>query len=168
MNQESFRRELGQTLMLVAADFQRRLDADLRARGISGVGARHRSVFLFLGRNGASRAVDLAAAAGIRPQSMMKVVHELEAMGLVERRQDPADSRAKLIDFTARGRTFIGELSRSTETVWHQYEALIGSGKLVATVENLCKLLQTGKGAAIDGKEENSPCDKRQKSVASR
>ncbi|MEZ5568064.1 MAG: MarR family winged helix-turn-helix transcriptional regulator [Halioglobus sp.] len=135
------RSEIGQTLMLLTRDFQRRLDADLKARGVQGIGARHRDVFLFLGRNGASRAVDLAQSAGIRPQSMMKIVHELEALGMLERRVDPADSRAKLIDFTQQGREFIRELSRSTETVWRQYVALLGEAEALRTFNNLNRLL---------------------------
>jgi DNA-binding MarR family transcriptional regulator len=148
MPKESQRRqELGQTLMLIAMDFQQRLDSDLDRRCVPGIGARHRAVFLFLGRNGASRAVDLAEAAGIRPQSMMKIVHELESLGLVERREDPTDSRAKLIDFTARGRKLIAELSRSTETVWQQYARILGSNALEQTVQHLNTLLQAGEKA---------------------
>jgi MarR family transcriptional regulator for hemolysin len=135
---------LGQTLMLMARDFQQRLDNDLRARGVAGIGARHRAIFLFLGRNGASRAVDLADAANIRPQSMMKIVHELESLGLIERRADPTDSRAKLIDFTARGRELIAELSHSTETVWQQYADILGKNALEATVQHLNTILQAG------------------------
>ena len=135
---------LGQTLMLVASDFQRRLDRDLHARGVRGVGARHRAVFLYLGRNGASRAVDLAEAAGIRPQSMMKIVHELEGLGLVERREDPADSRAKRIDFTATGLALIDELSRSTHAVWQQYADILGDDVLLETIRNLDTLLKEG------------------------
>lgn len=138
------RQALGQTLMLMARDFQQRLDKDLEARGVQGVGARHRAIFLFLGRNGASRAVDLAEAASIRPQSMMKIVHELESLGLVERREDPTDSRAKLIDFTVRGRDLIVELSRSTETVWQQYADILGGNVLEQTVNNLNTLLLAG------------------------
>ena len=138
------RQEIGQVLLLITRDFQQRLNDDLRRRGVEGIGSRHRAVFLFLGRNGASRAVDLAEAAGIRPQSMMKIVHELEAIGLVERRQDPADSRAKLIDFTTRGREFIAELSQSTETVWRQYAAILGAKALEQTFEQLNTLLQAG------------------------
>lgn len=135
---------LGQTLMLMARDFQRRLDRDLHVRDIRGIGARHRAVFLYLGRNGASRAVDLAEAAGIRPQSMMKIVHELESLGLVERREDPADSRAKLIDFTAEGHALIAELSRSTQAVWQQYADILGKAALQETIRNLNTLLQAG------------------------
>ncbi len=142
--QQQLQQGLGQTLMLVARDFQRRLDRDLDIRGVPGISARHRAIFLFLGRNGASRAVDLANAAGIRPQSMMKIVHELESLGLVERREDPTDSRAKLIDFTARGFALIDELSRSTETVWQQYADILGTDNLQQTVVNLNTLLQAG------------------------
>ena len=130
--------------MLAARDFQHRLDRDLADRGIQGIGARHRAIFLFLGRNGASRAVDLADAAGIRPQSMMKIVHELESLGLVERRADPSDSRAKLIDFTPEGHKLIEELSRSTETVWQQYAEILGTVRLQQTVDSLNTLIPTG------------------------
>lgn len=133
--------EIGQTLMLMGRDFQRRLDRDLKSRGVQGIGGRHRAVFLFLGRNGASRAVDLAEAANIRPQSMMKIVHELEALGLVQRCADPTDSRAKLIDFTADGRALIAELSKSTEIVWQQYASVLGQRAMETTIKNLNSLL---------------------------
>lgn len=138
------RQLLGQTLMLVARDFQARLDRDLQRRGVQGIGARHRSIFLFLGRNGPSRAVDLARAADIRPQSMMKIVHELESVGLVERHVDPADSRAKLIGFTDSGRQLISELSQSTETVWQEYAAILGPDELERAMQQLNKLVQAG------------------------
>ena len=143
-NKRPPRQEIGQVLMLAGSDFQRRLDRDLHLRGVSGIGARHRSVFLFLGRNGASRAVDLAQAAGIRPQSMMKIVHELEGLKLLERRVDPCDSRAKLIDFTPLGLQLITELSRSTETVWQQYADILGEDALQQTFQHLNTLLQAG------------------------
>jgi DNA-binding MarR family transcriptional regulator len=127
--------------MLAASDFQTRLDADLRSRGIEGIRNRHRAVFLHLGRFGPSRSVDLAQAAGIRPQSMMVIIHELEQMGLIERRPDPADSRAKLIDFTAAGQRFITELGHSTENVWEQYAAALGTPALVSTIASLQKIL---------------------------
>jgi DNA-binding MarR family transcriptional regulator len=138
--------QIGQTLMLAARDFQRRLDQDLRSRGVKGVGSRHREVFLHLGQNGASRSVDLAHAAGIRPQSMMAIVHELEELQLVERRPDPSDSRAKLIDFTAQGRAFIAELTRSTEIVWQQYAEVVGTVRLQATISGLQALLEPTRG----------------------
>lgn len=133
--------ELGQILMLASADFQRRLDADLAERGCAGIRSRHRAVFLHLGRFGPSRAVDLAEAAGIRPQSMTKIVQELEQLGLVRRRPDPGDSRAKLVEFTGSGLHRVAELSQSTAAVWGQYEGLLGGRKLLTTFRSLKTLL---------------------------
>lgn len=133
--------ELGHTLMLMLEDFQRRLDEDLHKRGVRGVRSRHRAVFIHLDRHGASRSVELAAAAGIRPQSMMKIVHELEQLDLVSRCLDPTDSRAKLIEFTPAGQAFIEELSRSTETVWEQYAQVLGENEMERTINALATLL---------------------------
>lgn len=139
LKQEKY--ELGQTLMMALKDFQRRLDADLKRRGVSGIRARHRAIFMHLDRFGASRSVDLAAAAGIRPQSMMKIVHELEELNLVTRRGDPRDSRAKLIEFTRAGQDLIEELTRSTEVVWEQYAEILGETELDHTLDSLRQLL---------------------------
>jgi DNA-binding MarR family transcriptional regulator len=136
------KQEIGQVLMMMAMDFQQRLDDDLHSRGIEGVRARHRAVFLHLGRFGPSRSVDLALAAGIRPQSMMVIIHELEELGLIERRPDPGDSRAKLIDFTDTGRDFIAQLGRSTEMVWDQYSQLLSEQRLESTFDALRLLLE--------------------------
>jgi len=136
--------ELGQTLMLALTNFQQRLDAELAKRGFPGIRQRHRAVFIHLNLHGASRSVDLASAAGIRPQSMMKIVHELEELGLVSRKEDPADSRAKLIEFTAAGRALIDQLTRSTEVVWDQYCELLGEAELDRTLGALRRLLDAG------------------------
>jgi len=132
---------LGQTLFMLQQDFQRRLDADLAEHGFEGIRSRHRVVFMHLARHGASRSVDLAAAAGIRAQSMMKIVHELETLGLVKRREDPDDSRAKLIEFTTRGQAHIEVLTQATEAVWNQYAQLIGHSELNKSFNTLTQLL---------------------------
>jgi DNA-binding MarR family transcriptional regulator len=134
--------ELGMVLMLLTQDFQRRLDADLAARGVPGIGARHRRLFLHLSRHGTSRSVDLAAEAGVTPQSMMKIVHELEQLGLVRRSPDPQDSRAKRIALTPAGRGLVRELTRSTQTVWAQYAALDGETFLNTTFQGMQRLLE--------------------------
>ena len=148
MTQRKF--ELGQTLMQVLEDFQRRLDADLKARNVRGIRHRHRAVFMHLDRFGESRSVDLALAAGIRPQSMMKIVHDLEQMGLVRRKPDPADSRAKLVGFTAQGQKLIEELAVSTEEVWRQYASLLGETQLETSIAGLNRLLSLSEEGESD------------------
>lgn len=133
--------EVGRLLMLVLQDFYQRLAADLERRGIAGIPTRQRAVFLHLERFGPSRSVDLAEAAGIRPQSMMAIINEMEQAKLVVRRADPSDSRAKLIHFTDKGKRFIAQLTRSTATVWAQYAELAGEAQLTQTFSGL-KALQ--------------------------
>jgi DNA-binding MarR family transcriptional regulator len=140
------RREIGQLLMRLTQDFQHRLDADLARRGVEGIGRRHRRVFLHLSRNGPCRSVDLASAAGIRPQSMMTIVHELEELGFVHRSADPGDSRAKRIALTAAGRRLVAELARSTETVWRQYAGLAGEPLLRRLGADIQALLEATEG----------------------
>lgn len=141
--------ELGQLLMLALQDFQRRLDSDLEGCGFPGIRYRHRALFMHLDRHGASRSVDLAEAAGIRPQSMMKIVHELEGLGLICRRADPADSRAKLIEFTTAGQRIIEQLTKSTERVWAQYAGLVGEKELDRLMQSLDTLVTLGRDGDI-------------------
>jgi DNA-binding MarR family transcriptional regulator len=63
----------------------------------------HNWVFGFLGWEGA-RASDLAAKAGITRQSMGEVIRDLVDLGIVEMTPDPSDRRAKLVNYTERGR----------------------------------------------------------------
>ncbi|AZM62565.1 MULTISPECIES: MarR family winged helix-turn-helix transcriptional regulator [unclassified Streptomyces] len=62
------------------------------------------SVLRRLDRNGPASASELAAAEGVRPQSMAKTVLALEAAGLVSRSPDPEDGRRQVVSLTDRGR----------------------------------------------------------------
>jgi DNA-binding MarR family transcriptional regulator len=58
-----------------------------------------------LDRDGAQTASALAAAEGVRPQSMAQTIAELESEGLVRRQPDPHDGRQSLVRLTREGRT---------------------------------------------------------------
>ncbi|MYS20079.1 DNA-binding transcriptional regulator, MarR family [Streptomyces sp. DvalAA-14] len=57
-----------------------------------------------LGRQGAVSTSDLAAAEGVRPQSMAASLTVLDQHGLIERRPDPLDGRRQLVSLTGAGR----------------------------------------------------------------
>jgi len=52
---------------------------------------------------GGIRLTDLAARAGMTKQAMAELVAEIERRGYLQRTTDPADRRAKIIEFTGKG-----------------------------------------------------------------
>jgi DNA-binding MarR family transcriptional regulator len=76
--------------------------ARLAEAGYDDLHPRHGSVLAFLDEDGI-RATELARLSGRHKQVIGRLVDELEQLGYVERRPDPADRRAKLIYPTERG-----------------------------------------------------------------
>ena len=70
-----------------------------------------------LSHHGALRLSDLSVRLHIAPRSATEVVDTLEAQGLVERRPDPRDRRATLVELTRQGTGVLGAIraARGTE-----------------------------------------------------
>jgi DNA-binding MarR family transcriptional regulator len=81
---------------------QNELFSTLAARGFDDLHPRHGAVMAYLEVAGV-RATELARLSGQHKQVVGTVIDELEALGYVERRPDPADRRAKLVCPTERG-----------------------------------------------------------------
>ncbi len=95
----------GQLLFAV----QEELFATLADQGHPGLRPQTGLVLAYLDAEG-SRATELARRCGQHKQVVGKVIDELEALGYVERRPDPADRRAKLVVPTPRG---LDQMARS-------------------------------------------------------
>jgi len=96
------------------------LVARFQAEGYGDLRVAHGSVFAFLPPGG-TRLTELARRARMTKQSMGELVRELETLGYVARHPDPADRRAKVVVFTARGEraNALGiETIVETERVW--------------------------------------------------
>ena len=74
----------------------------LAAGGYADLHPRHSAVLAYLDEDGV-RATELARLTGRPKQIVGRLVDELEQLGYVERRPDPADRRAKLVVPTERG-----------------------------------------------------------------
>jgi DNA-binding MarR family transcriptional regulator len=107
---------------MVAARLHRATQVDCIARlnkaGYTDLRMRHLALLEGLPREGA-RVTTLASQTGMSKQSMGELIDEIEANGYIERRNDPADRRARLIVFTAKGQrayeeafTVLGEMER--------------------------------------------------------
>ena len=64
-----------------------------------------------LSHHGAKRLSDLSGRLHIAPRSATEVVDALESRGLVERRPDPSDRRATLVELTAHGTSVLDAIS---------------------------------------------------------
>jgi DNA-binding MarR family transcriptional regulator len=88
-----------------------------------------RYVHLTLMRNmnvGGTRLTELAARAGMTKQAMGQIVDQCEALGVVTRRPDPRDKRARLIAFTARGRALLDVAHRGIAAAETEMEQAVG------------------------------------------
>ncbi|HEY3464659.1 MAG TPA: MarR family transcriptional regulator [Amycolatopsis sp.] len=81
---------------------QEELFAKLAAEGFDDLHPRHGAVLAYIDKGGV-RATELSRLSGQHKQVIGKLVDELEELGYVERRPDPADRRAKLVCPTERG-----------------------------------------------------------------
>jgi DNA-binding MarR family transcriptional regulator len=99
--------DLGVLASRLLLSLQDELVERLAAAGFGDLQPRHEAVLAYLDADGV-RATELARLSGRHKQIVGRIVDELEELGYVERRPDPADRRAKLILPTERGLQLIG------------------------------------------------------------
>lgn len=92
----------------------------------------------------AMRQKELAASLSLDSSSVVRLLDALEAAGLIERREDGADRRAKAIFLTRLGRATVAKVERVARQV--RGDALMGlSGNEIATashvLEHVCRML---------------------------
>src|SRR5262245_60242896 len=98
----SQRLHIGQLLVQLTRLFQTELFERLIEAGLSEARVPHTHVTAYIKADG-SRLTDLAAQARMTLPAMSELVDDLQRLGIVERRPDPRDGRAKLICLTDAG-----------------------------------------------------------------
>jgi DNA-binding MarR family transcriptional regulator len=106
---------------------------------------------------GGTRLTDLAALAGMTRPSMAELVDELEADGLLTRRPDPTDRRAKLVTLTPRGWDAIAIGRAIIQQIESDYARRIGSERFEEMCWALQDLLDDLNGAPVRGAERPEP-----------
>jgi DNA-binding MarR family transcriptional regulator len=98
-----------------------------------------------------TRLTDLAAWAGMTRPSMAELVDELEADGLLERRPDPSDGRAKLVVLTSAGWHAIRTGRAIIAGIEADYARRIGAERFEVMCQALQDLLDDLNGAPVRG-----------------
>ncbi|RNI24728.1 MarR family winged helix-turn-helix transcriptional regulator [Flexivirga caeni] len=99
------------------------------------------AVLLRLDKDGPSSTTLLAAAEGVRSQSMTVTLNGLEAKGLIERRPDPADGRRAIVTLSDAGRDQVRE-GRELRHLWlaQALDARLAPEQLVAVNDSITLL----------------------------
>ena len=87
---------------------------------------------------------DIAAALFLDSSSVVRVLGNLEAAGLIERGANEADRRAKAIVITASGRALVGRLERTSEDLERELLAGLPQADIAATrrtLDHICQIL---------------------------
>jgi DNA-binding MarR family transcriptional regulator len=120
---------IGRLLLRAQRDFDAELNARLRERGYPDVRLAHSALFAQIDPEG-TRSSELAERAGITKQGMGQLVADLEKKGYVERVEDPADGRAKLVRLTNKGRRHVRDAREIIGEIEEAYALRLGEGRL--------------------------------------
>src|SRR5438445_12047580 len=91
-----------------------RLSRRLRKHALAGLTPTQLAALATVERSGPMRLGDLAAAEGIAPSTLTRLVTALEESGYVRRHADPSDARASTLAITPRGRDTLERLRTQT------------------------------------------------------
>lgn len=131
---------VGQLLVRLLGQFRAELFAPAAERGYLDLREPHLHIFGNLGVDGV-RLTELAARAQLSLATTSELVSDLEKLGYLERRPDPADGRAKLIFPTRRGRQALDDAGDRVAQIEQHWAQLLGPARFADTCRALQQLL---------------------------
>jgi DNA-binding MarR family transcriptional regulator len=137
----SQRLHIGQLLVQLTRLFQTELFGRLVAAGLTDARVPHTHVTAYIKADG-SRLTELAAEARMTLPAMSELVDDLQRLGVVERRPDPRDRRAKLICLTDAGWEAMRTARRVIADIEADYAHRVGPERFEAAARTLDALLR--------------------------
>jgi DNA-binding MarR family transcriptional regulator len=119
---------LGALLRVCWQEVRHRILRDLVAGGFGDIGAAHLAVLQYPSPRG-MRVTELAERAGMSRQAMTYLIVELEQRSYLDRRPDPSDGRASLVDLTERGERAITAIRASVRRLEGEWEGQLGRSR---------------------------------------
>jgi DNA-binding MarR family transcriptional regulator len=133
------RQAVGQLLARLLREFRHDLAAPRAEAGFGDIRDPHMQIFGNV-RMGGVRLTELADRAQLSLAATSELVNDLEEMGYLVRRPDPADGRAKLIDLTERGRDAMFAAGHRVADIEQRWSKLVGTkdfGHMCRTMQRL-------------------------------
>jgi DNA-binding MarR family transcriptional regulator len=133
------RQAVGQLLARLLREFRHDLAAPRAEAGFGDIRDPHMQIFGNV-RMGGVRLTELADRAQLSLAATSELVNDLEQMGYLIRRPDPADGRAKLIDLTKRGADAMSAAGQRVADIERRWSKLVGAkdfGHMCRTMQHL-------------------------------
>lgn len=138
-------------LLRLARIYRREVNRGLAAHGLSD--ARALPVLHIARAGGGLRQGALAEELGVEGPSLVRILDQLCAAGLVERRDDPTDGRAKTLHLTPEGTALSVVVEDAVQELRSRLLAVVGDEDLAITLRTLAAFEAVLDGAAAsDGK----------------
>jgi len=133
-----------------------RLSRRLRKHELAGLTPTQLAALATVERSGPMRLGDLAAAEGIAPSTLTRLVTALEESGYVRRYADPSDARASTLAITSRGHDTLEQLRTESTLVLAASLRLLTPAQRSALAEALPVLEQLAEVPGADPGEGRS------------
>ena len=105
-----------------------RLSRRLRRHEVAGLTPTQLAALATVERAGPMRLGDLAAAEGVAPSTLTRIVSVLEDLGYVRRDADPRDARASTLAVTPKGHETLEQLRDEGTAMLTEWVALLDAG----------------------------------------
>ncbi len=119
-----------------------RLSRRLRHHELAGLTPTHLSALATVEQSGPMRLGDVAAAEGIAPSTLTRLVTALEERSYVERCAVPGDARASTLTITPRGRQILERIRQESTAMLAQSLAMLPPAQIEVLAEALPALEQ--------------------------
>lgn len=98
-----------------------------------------------------TRLVELARRAAMTKQSMSELVDQVERTGLIEKKPDPSDGRAKLVCFTLKGFAWLEAFHKSLNIAESEMRQTLGDTMVTLLIEQLATYVEAHDRARAPG-----------------
>jgi DNA-binding MarR family transcriptional regulator len=141
---------LGQLLVRLLYHYRHAATEEAKRLGFGEIRSPHLQVLAHISNKGI-RLTELADRAQLSLAAASEFVSELEELGYVARRADPADRRAKLIVPTARGRKAFRDGAKGAAEIERRWASLVDDARFEQTLEVMQELLDGLSGSEDQG-----------------